>query len=86
MFLEHYLKDENKPYLISWDKSRQDMPIYDLVSLYKNNYLDFEFTSLLKIYLSKYPLTKDLKKKKNPQKQKKKLNQMVAFSTLLKIY
>ena len=59
LLLEHYLKDENKPYLISWDKSRQDMPIYDLVSLYKNNYLDFEFTSLLKIYLSKYPLTKE---------------------------
>ena len=59
LLLEHYLKDENKSYLISWDKSRRDMPIYDLVSLYKNNYLDFEFTSLLKIYLSKYPLTKE---------------------------
>ena len=59
LLLEHYLKDEDKSYLISWDKSRRDMPIYDLVSLYKNNYLDFEFTSLLKIYLSKYPLTKE---------------------------
>ena len=53
--LDHYLKDD-KPYLISWDKSIIDMPIYDLVSLYKNNYLDFEFTDLLKIYLNKYPL------------------------------
>ena len=56
--LEHYLKN-NKPYLISWDKSTIDMPIFDLVSLYKNNYLDFEFSDLLKIYLNKYPLTKE---------------------------
>ncbi len=54
--LDHYLKDD-KPYLISWDKTTKDMPIYDLVSLYKNNYLDFEFTDLLQIYLKKYPLT-----------------------------
>ena len=56
--LDHYLKND-KPYLISWDKSTIDMPIFDLVSLYKNNYLDFEFTDLLKIYLAKYPLTKE---------------------------
>ena len=56
--LDHYLKDD-KPYLISWDNSTRDMPIYDLVSLYKNNYLDFEFSDLLKIYLKKYPLTKE---------------------------
>ena len=53
--LEHYLKSD-KPYLISWDKSKIDMPIYDLVSLYKYNYLDFEFSDLFKIYLNKYPL------------------------------
>ena len=56
--LEHYLK-EDKPYLISWEKSKIDMPIYDLISLYNNHYLDFDFTELLKIYLSKYPLTKE---------------------------
>lgn len=53
--LDHYLKAD-KPYLISWDNSIIDMPIYDLVSLYKNNCLDFEFSDLLKIYLHKYPL------------------------------
>ena len=46
------------------------MPIFDLVSLYKNNYLDFEFTDLLKIYLSKYPLTKE---------------EMVLFLTIISI-
>ena len=56
--LEHYLK-EDKPYLISWEQSKVDMPIYDLISLYNSHYLDFDFTDLLKIYLSKYPLTEE---------------------------
>lgn len=56
--LEHYLK-EDKPYLISWEKSKIDMPIYDLISLYNNHYLEFDFTELIKIYLSKYPLNEE---------------------------
>ena len=56
--LNHYLK-EDKPYLISWDKSITDMPIYDLIHLYKNHYLEFEFIDLINIYLDKYPLNKE---------------------------
>ena len=56
--LDHYLKDD-KPYLISWENTKIDMPIYDLISLYNNHYLDFDFTELLNIYLSKYPLTNE---------------------------
>lgn len=56
--LDHYLKGD-KPYLISWDNSMIDMPIFDLISLYQNNYLEFEFIDLLKIYLSKYPISSD---------------------------
>lgn len=56
--LEHYIKND-RPYLISWEKSKIDMPIYDLISLYKNHYLDFDFTELLDIYLNKYPLSKE---------------------------
>lgn len=56
--LDHYLKAD-KPYLISWDKSKVDMPIYDLISLYKNHYLDFEFTDTLNLYLNKYPLMEE---------------------------
>ena len=33
------------------------MPIYDLINLYYNHYLEFDFTEILDIYLSKYPLT-----------------------------
>jgi len=54
--LEHYLK-QDKPYLISWDKAKVDMPIYDLINLYKNHYLDFEWIDILNLYLNKYPLT-----------------------------
>lgn len=67
--LDHYLKSD-KPYLISWGLSNIDMPIYDLISLYKNNYLNFDFTELLDIYLSKYPLMSE---------------EMVLFLTLISI-
>lgn len=56
--LDHYLKND-KSYLISWDNATNDMPIFDLVSLYKNHYLEYDFVNLFKIYLSKYPLTND---------------------------
>lgn len=53
--LEHYIKG-NKPYLISWEKSKIDNPIYDLYNLYLNHYLDFDFNELFINYESKYPL------------------------------
>lgn len=56
--LDHYLKND-RPYLISWEKSNKDIPIYDLFSLYKNHYLDFEFSELFYNYEAKYPLLKE---------------------------
>ena len=56
--LEHYIKNE-KPYLISWNKSRIDSPIYDLLSFYKNHYLDFDFDDLFHFYESSYPLKEE---------------------------
>lgn len=53
--IDHYIK-KDKPYFISWDKSKIDMPIYDMLKLYKNHYLDFDFIDILKLYESKYPL------------------------------
>ena len=50
--LEHFIRSENKDYLISWDKAKFDTPILDLVSLYQNNFWDLEFSSLYKKYLS----------------------------------
>ena len=56
--LSHYIKNE-KEYLISWDKSKFDMPIYDLYNFYKNNYNDINMNILLNQYEQRYPLTKD---------------------------
>lgn len=56
--LDHYMKSD-KPYLISWNKSRIDNPIYDLLSFYKNHYLDLDFADLFRYYESSYPLRKE---------------------------
>lgn len=53
--LDHLIRNENS-YLISWDKSKFDNPIYDLYNFYKNNYKKIEFSSLLEIYQKRYPL------------------------------
>lgn len=54
--LEHYIK-EDKPYLISWSNSKIDIPLYDIISVYKNHYLEFNFEEILQIYFDKYPYT-----------------------------
>ncbi len=53
--LEHLIRNENS-YLISWDKSKFENPIYDLYNFYKKNYDDIEFSSLLEQYQNRYPL------------------------------
>lgn len=53
--LDHLIRNENS-YLISWDKSKFDNPIYDLYNFYKNNYEKVEFSSLLELYQKRYPL------------------------------
>lgn len=56
--LDHFIRSD-MPYLISWDKSRIDIPIFDLYKLYKNHSLDFDFSELLKRYEKTYPLTEE---------------------------
>ena len=56
--LEHYIKND-KPYLISWNKSRIDSPIYDLLSFYKNHYLELDIDDLFHYYESNYPLKEE---------------------------
>ena len=48
-------------YLISWDKSKKDMPILDLYKMYKKNNLT-NIDKYLKTYEIKYPLENDEKK------------------------
>ena len=58
--LEHYLLDD-RPYLISWDSSKRDLPIYDLITLYKKYYKELDFCDLFRIYESNYPLLNEEK-------------------------
>ena len=59
--IDHILINKNK-YLISWDKSKIGIPIFDLFKLYKNTALEFEFEELFKIYEKNYPLKDDERK------------------------
>lgn len=59
--LDHYLKGD-KAYLISWNKNKIDMPIYDLIILYKKYYLDFDFYELFNYYESRFPLLEEERK------------------------
>lgn len=54
--LDHYLVSDNKPYLISWRNSKRDIPIYDLISMYKKYYKEFDFCELVRRYEMSYPL------------------------------
>lgn len=47
--LSHIIEN-NKPYLISWDKSKYDIPIYDFVYFYKKEFNELDFVKLLDIY------------------------------------
>lgn len=52
--LSHYLVSDSS-YLISWDKSKKDIPIYDLLKMYKKYYLELDFIELLKCYELIFP-------------------------------
>ena len=55
--LEHFI-NSNEPYLISWDKAKIDMPIFDIYKLFKYND-NFDYSGCLKRYENKYPLKED---------------------------
>lgn len=58
--LNHLIESDNI-YLISWDKSKIDIPVLDFYEFYKNDYLNINFIDLFSIYLSKYPLHEEEK-------------------------
>ena len=45
--LSHFLKNKSS-YLISWGKSKIDIPIFDLYKLYKRHSLDYDFSEIFK--------------------------------------
>ena len=56
--LDNLIKNKNI-YLISWDKSKIDLPIYDIVNFYNKYALDFDFTVLLNEYERIFPLLEE---------------------------
>lgn len=59
--LEHFIEND-KEYLISWDKSKIGIPIFDLYKLYLKHGIEYEFTEILKKYEKNYPLYDDERK------------------------
>lgn len=59
--LDHFIKNKSS-YLISWDKSTIDIPIYDLYKLYKSHATSFDFKYILEKYEQNYPLLEEEKK------------------------
>lgn len=56
--LDHLLISDKKS-LISWNNYTRDIPIYDFLNFYRNNYNDVEMMSLFDMYQSKFYYTKD---------------------------
>lgn len=52
--LAHFQGEGSK--LTHWNASRRDSPIYDLLVFYKTHYQSIDFSSLLHLYESRYPL------------------------------
>lgn len=58
--LDHLIKNKSS-YLISWDKSKIDLPIYDLVDFYNKYSLEFDFSALFDEYQRIFPLLEEEK-------------------------
>lgn len=56
--LSHFIRNRNA-YLISWEKSKIDIPIFDFYKIYKKSCLDYDFSSLLREYERDYSLLKE---------------------------
>ncbi len=58
--LEHFHKSD-KEYLISWEDSRRDSPVLDLIKFYQDEYFDLPFQTLLATYQKINPLSDEEK-------------------------
>lgn len=59
--LEHFLKSD-EDYFISWEKSKIDSPVLDLVHFYQKEYFDLDFASLFQKYQERFPWNEAEKK------------------------
>lgn len=58
---DHFIKN-NRDYLISWENSKIDSPILDLIGFYQKEYLNLDFETLFRRYDKNYPLNDHEKK------------------------
>lgn len=58
--LSHLIKNDES-LIISWDKSRYDFPVYDLINFYNKDFDKVEFYNLFKIYENNFPLLEEEK-------------------------
>jgi len=54
----HFIEGD-QAYFISWDHARRDLPIYDFLNFFRQEYLDLDMNSLFNIYKHKFPFTKE---------------------------
>ena len=59
--INHFIRNNNS-YLVSWDKAKIDIPIFDLYKLYKKHALDFDFEGIFRTYEKNYPLLEEERK------------------------
>ena len=59
--LNHVIRNKDL-YLLSWDKSKTGIPIYDIYNFYFKYYKVLDFKDLLKHYENRYPLLEEEKK------------------------
>jgi hypothetical protein len=59
--LSHFVRNKNS-YLVSWNKSKIDIPVFDLYKLYRKHAIDFDFHEVLRHYEKNYPLLEEERK------------------------
>lgn len=59
--LEHYFKAD-QDYFISWEKSKIDSPVLDLVTFYQKEFFDLDFETLFQKYQESFPWNEGEKK------------------------
>ncbi len=59
--LSHFIKNKES-YLISWNKAKIDIPIFDLYKLYRRHSLNYDFSEIFKRYEHSYPLLEEERK------------------------
>lgn len=56
--LKHLIRSQDN-ILINWNKATRDLPIYDFIKLYKNNYDKYDFIELYKEYTKSFPFLEE---------------------------